>query len=458
AIGQPLRHDDKSHWFLCGLGSSFETFSTTQRLITPRPKFCDLVSQSESREMFLHSINDSSVAPVAFNITHRSSTDSSRGCGSTRGRSPYRGSSNRGRGRGTRHPPYCQLYRTKSQCNTSSPDWFVDTGASTHMTPSSTNLDVVSSYEGNDYVIFGNGNGASISHIGRLHISPNISLLDVLVVPNLTKSLLLVSKLTQDNPVDVVFSDPMFLIQNRHSKETLEKRRRRNGRYVLDQGNQAFFTKLSSTRTTASFDLWHNRLAPLVATSTHPPVVTSTDQPTPSPSVASQGSGHPMVTRSRNGIFKTRHFADLSHVTKSSLHHSLFSSKEPMGFKSAAKDPKWFAAMCDEMKALKLNATWDLLTNGLFTNWTNFTSQGTPFHVPTLYRFLVRAFQYLTITRPDLSYAVNQVSQFLHASMQDHFQAVKQIMRYVKGTLSYGLSFSHATAPTVLGYSDADWA
>ncbi|GKD14290.1 putative zinc finger, CCHC-type containing protein [Tanacetum coccineum] len=99
------------------------------------------------------------------------------------------------------------------------------------------------------------------------------------------------------------------------------------------------------------------------ATSIQPPVATSTqpDQTTPLPIVASQGSGHPMVTRSKNGIVKTRHFANLSHLTKSSLHHSLFASKEPKGFKSAAKDPKWFAAMCDEMKALKFNATWDLV-------------------------------------------------------------------------------------------------
>ena len=80
------------------------------------------------------------------------------------------------------------------------------------------------------------------------------------MVPKLTKSLLSVSKLTQDNPVDVVFSDPMFLIQNRHSKETLAQGRRRDGLYVLEQGNQAFLAKLSSKRITASFDLWHNRL------------------------------------------------------------------------------------------------------------------------------------------------------------------------------------------------------
>lgn len=81
-----------------------------------------------------------------------------------------------------------------------------------------------------------------------------------------------------------------------------------------------------------------------------------------------------------------------------------------------------------------------------------FTSQGTPFSDVTLYRSLVGALQYLTITRPDLSYAVNQVSQFLHAPMVDHFNAVKRILRYVKGTLSYGLSFSHASSPSILGY------
>ena len=92
AIGHPLSEDDKSHWFLCGLGSSFKTFSTTQRLLTPKPSFRDLVSQAESHEMFLRSVNDSAVAPVAFNAnSSRGNSDfsSSRG----RGRSSSRGNS-----------------------------------------------------------------------------------------------------------------------------------------------------------------------------------------------------------------------------------------------------------------------------------------------------------------------------------------------------------------------------
>ncbi|XP_071714595.1 secreted RxLR effector protein 161-like [Rutidosis leptorrhynchoides] len=71
---------------------------------------------------------------------------------------------------------------------------------------------------------------------------------------------------------------------------------------------------------------------------------------------------------------------------------------------------------------------------------------------------MVGALQYLTITRPDLSYAVNQVSQFLQAPTTDHYQAVKRIMLYVKGTITYGLSFHHSPTASLLGYSDADWA
>ncbi|MFS7939299.1 putative RNA-directed DNA polymerase [Helianthus anomalus] len=61
-----------------------------------------------------------------------------------------------------------------------------------------------------------------------------------------------------------------------------------------------------------------------------------------------------------------------------------------------------------------------------------FTSEGQPFHDPTLYRSLVGALQYLTITRPDLSYVVNQASQFLQTPTTTHFQLVKRILRYMQ--------------------------
>ncbi|XP_023753130.1 uncharacterized mitochondrial protein AtMg00810-like [Lactuca sativa] len=77
---------------------------------------------------------------------------------------------------------------------------------------------------------------------------------------------------------------------------------------------------------------------------------------------------------------------------------------------------------------------------------------------PSHYRSLVGALQYLKITRPNISYVVNQVSKFLQGPTIPHYQAVKRLMRYVKGTISFGLSFSKPTYTTLVGYSDADWA
>ena len=84
------------------------------------------------------------------------------------------------------------------------------------------------------------------------------------------------------------------------------------------------------------------------------------------------------------------------------------------------------------------------------------SSEGTPFANPTLYRSLVGALQYLTITRPDLAHLVNSVSQFL--PIEVHFQAVKRILRYVQGTLHFGLKFTSCSSMGLVAYSDADWA
>ncbi|KAJ6398738.1 hypothetical protein OIU77_019500 [Salix suchowensis] len=60
---------------------------------------------------------------------------------------------------------------------------------------------------------------------------------------------------------------------------------------------------------------------------------------------------------------------------------------------------------------------------------------------PSLYRQLVGSLNYLTITRLDISFAVQQVSQFMQAPRHLHFAAVRRIIRYLKGTSSRGLFF-----------------
>lgn len=77
---------------------------------------------------------------------------------------------------------------------------------------------------------------------------------------------------------------------------------------------------------------------------------------------------------------------------------------------------------------------------------------------PTAYRSLAGALQYLTFTRPEISYAVHQICLFMHSQRQPHLQALKRIIRYIQGTKSHGLQLIKGSINTLTAYSDADWA
>ena len=82
---------------------------------------------------------------------------------------------------------------------------------------------------------------------------------------------------------------------------------------------------------------------------------------------------------------------------------------------------------------------------------------GKPLSNPSLYRRLVGSLVYLIVTRPDISYVVHQVSQYLSAPRSTHYAVVLRILRYLKDTLFHGFFYS-AQSPLVLcAFSDADW-
>jgi Reverse transcriptase (RNA-dependent DNA polymerase) len=85
-------------------------------------------------------------------------------------------------------------------------------------------------------------------------------------------------------------------------------------------------------------------------------------------------------------------------------------------------------------------------------------SDGTVLSDPHLYRAIVGTLQYATITRPDLAFSVNKVSQFVANPTDVHWQTVKRILRYVKGTIHHGLHLRSSSHLCLNGYSDADWA
>ena len=74
------------------------------------------------------------------------------------------------------------------------------------------------------------------------------------------------------------------------------------------------------------------------------------------------------------------------------------------------------------------------------------------------YQSAVGSLLYLAVaTRPDISFAVSNIAKFSAQPTKTHWVAVKRILRYLKGSVDYGLNFTHESTSECIGYSDADW-
>ena len=76
----------------------------------------------------------------------------------------------------------------------------------------------------------------------------------------------------------------------------------------------------------------------------------------------------------------------------------------------------------------------------------------------TLYKIMVGSLMYLTATRPDLMYDVSLISIFMESPKDSPSKVGKRILRYVAGTLGYGLWYTHTPDSTLTRYIDSDFA
>ena len=72
----------------------------------------------------------------------------------------------------------------------------------------------------------------------------------------------------------------------------------------------------------------------------------------------------------------------------------------------------------------------------------------------TMYRQMVGSLNYLTTTRPDIAYSVSVLSQFMAKPQESHWNAAKTVLRYLKGTLDYGIIYIDACVAELIGYLD----
>jgi hypothetical protein len=82
---------------------------------------------------------------------------------------------------------------------------------------------------------------------------------------------------------------------------------------------------------------------------------------------------------------------------------------------------------------------------------------GPPVADPTHFRSLVGALQYLMFTSPDLAYVVPQICLHMHDPREPHLTAMKRTLRYLRGTLDYGLLLRRSASSELTVYTDAEW-
>ncbi|KAK2994763.1 hypothetical protein RJ640_001669 [Escallonia rubra] len=84
--------------------------------------------------------------------------------------------------------------------------------------------------------------------------------------------------------------------------------------------------------------------------------------------------------------------------------------------------------------------------------------KGKPLKDARKFRQLVGSLIYLTITRLEISYSVSVVFQFMQNPRTPHLEAARRVLRYVKGTLDYGVLYKRCDNFVLSGFTDADWA
>lgn len=236
AMGRSMNYLNKIHWYLCGIGSTFSTFSTTQLSLSPLPSFTDNVPLAESYENFVKSLELPSTGSTSNAFTVSRNNKSVFGSGASR--ASHGGHGHSGGRYQCNRPICCQIFCGEGHYSTSCRDryspssnaanlveaftscsltdnkdsnGYTDIGATTHMTNDATQLDKFDMYTGKDRVIVSNGASLPISHTGTISPTFSLTLKDVLVVPGLTQNLISISKLTSDFPFSITFTNDSIL-------------------------------------------------------------------------------------------------------------------------------------------------------------------------------------------------------------------------------------------------------
>ncbi|GJX01308.1 retrovirus-related pol polyprotein from transposon TNT 1-94 [Tanacetum coccineum] len=84
-------------------------------------------------------------------------------------------------------------------------------------------------------------------------------------------------------------------------------------------------------------------------------------------------------------------------------------------------------------------------------------NDNTAFSNPVKYRQVVGSLQYVTLSRPNIAFAVNKVCQYMHAPTKNHWSAVKWILLYLHGTVEHGMLICRSSGSTLQAFTNMLW-
>ncbi|KAB5573941.1 hypothetical protein DKX38_001135 [Salix brachista] len=335
AIGRPVDDTDKVHWYLRALGPDYKIFSTTMMSQLPLPSFSDVVPKALSHEIFAKSVNQlpSNSAYYAHQTPKFTGVKKWKSRPSTPSTATVH--------KKPSSTVYCQLcdkeghlakrcwsfLKMKKQQSANlaeafsacsiqelnNPEWFPDSGATSHMTNTTEILDDSDAYTGNERVMVGNGQSLPISHVGSVTtVAPHCSipLSNVLVVPGIQKNLISI------NCAECIPSSP-----SNNSCASLTSPSSLNSPclpcsdapgFLSSPSSQVPEPVLSSTTSTDAASLSEPQVTAIMPS--HPPV---------------SSNHHPMITRGKAGIVKPRSHHAMTVVSSNQFIQALLATKEP---------------------------------------------------------------------------------------------------------------------------------
>ncbi|KAK4410094.1 Retrovirus-related Pol polyprotein from transposon RE2 [Sesamum angolense] len=368
--------------------------------------------------------------------------------------------------------------------------WIVDTGATNHMCA---NPHILSNlvHTSPTTVHLPDGSVQVVTHTGTIQLYHDLVLSDVLLIPSFKYNLLSVSKLCNTAQINVVFQSTRCLLQDKESKKILVVGKLIDNLYVLDNSSfspdsiqnssQHLGTCLAAQ--ISNSDLWHRRLG-------HPSLDVMFHETTyPFQSIPPENDpiSLPLPIDDADPIPSSRvsNWSDfiallvyvddilLIGTLESSLHNvkqyldglftikDLGSAKYFLGLELARSSHgllvtqhKYLQDILSDTSMLNAKVASTPFPSGLHLTH----DEGALLQFPDRYRRLVGRLLYLGFTRSDLSFPVQQLSQYMQHPRTSHWDVALHVLRYLKGSCNLGLFFPSQNSLHLTAYSDAAWA